>query len=188
LDTRYSNLCSVCLVAIDRQQKLLSGQACPNRCHGVRHIRTTWADGPEFITQCLIRPGKSYTYMFTISGQVGALWWHAYNSWLKATVYSARIIRERQGDSYSFPKPNRVSVIMLDAVKVPVKSGETHLLQVINATIIKGDQIPDRYYSAASAPNAPFDNTTITGILKYKTTFNDTKTVTGAFSKYHIHI
>ncbi|GKC99569.1 ribonuclease H-like domain-containing protein, partial [Tanacetum coccineum] len=144
---------------------------------------------------------------FTISGQVGTLWWHAHNSWLGATVYGALIIRQRQGDSYSFPKPNRVSVIMLggapnvsdaytinyqpgdlykcsskDAIKVPMKSGETHLLQVINATFIKGDQTPDRYYSATSALNAPFDNTTTTGILKYKTAFNDTKTVTGAFS------
>nr|GEZ39197.1 laccase 12 [Tanacetum cinerariifolium] len=113
LDIRYSNLCSVCLVAIDRQQKLLSGQAYPNRWHGVRHIRTAWADGPGFITQCSIRLGKSCTYRFIISGQVGTLWWHAHNSWLKATIYGALIIRQRQGDSYSFPKPNRVSVIIL---------------------------------------------------------------------------
>ncbi|KAJ0855801.1 putative laccase [Helianthus annuus] len=42
--------------------------------HGVRQITTAWADGPEFITQCPIRPGGSYTYRFKISGQeVGVL-------------------------------------------------------------------------------------------------------------------
>nr|GEY08664.1 dehydrogenase/reductase SDR family member on chromosome X isoform X1 [Tanacetum cinerariifolium] len=55
--------------------------------------------------------------------------------------------------------------------------------------LIKGDQTPGRYYSAArayaSAPNAPFNNTTTTAILEYKTTFNDTKTITRAFSKIH---
>ncbi|XP_074335847.1 laccase-2-like [Apium graveolens] len=29
--------------------------------HGVRQMRT-WAYGPEFITQCPIRQGESYTY------------------------------------------------------------------------------------------------------------------------------
>ncbi|PWA36177.1 laccase 12 [Artemisia annua] len=255
--------------------------------HGVRQIRTAWADGPEFITQCPIRPGKSYTYRFTISGQVGTLWWHAHSSWLRATVYGALIIRPKQGDSYPYPKPNRDSVIMLgewwdanpidvinearrtgggpnvsdaytingqpgdlykcsskDTIKVPVKSGETHLLRVINAALnqplffriakhkftvvgadasyvkpfttsvlmlgpgqttdvlIKGDQTPGRYYIAArayaSAPIAPFDNTTTTAILEYKAAkntsskpimptlpaFNDTKTVTAFTTKF----
>ncbi|THU64927.1 hypothetical protein C4D60_Mb01t31650 [Musa balbisiana] len=48
-------------------------------------MRTAWADGPEFVTQCPIRPGGSYTYRFTIEGQEGTLWWHAHSSWLRAT-------------------------------------------------------------------------------------------------------
>ncbi|CAL5345445.1 unnamed protein product [Camellia sinensis] len=40
---------------------------------GVRQMRIGWADGPEFVTQCPIRPGKSYTYLFTIQGQEGTL-------------------------------------------------------------------------------------------------------------------
>ncbi|KAF5790403.1 putative laccase [Helianthus annuus] len=146
--------------------------------HGVRQIRTAWADGPEFITQCPIRPGQSYTYKFTISGQEGTLWWHAHSSWLRATVYGAIVIHPKQGDSYPFPKPNRDSVIMLgewwnanpidvinearrtggapnvsdaytingqpgdlyncsskDTIKVPMSSGETNLVRVINAAL-----------------------------------------------------
>ncbi|XP_051143331.1 laccase-12-like [Andrographis paniculata] len=81
--------------------------------HGVRQLRTAWADGPEFITQCPIRPGGSYTYRFTIRGQEGTLWWHAHSSWLRATVYGALIIRPRAGASYPFPKPKRETPLLL---------------------------------------------------------------------------
>lgn len=81
--------------------------------HGVRQIRTGWADGPEFVTQCPIRPGGSYTYRFTIQGQEGTLWWHAHSSWLRATVYGALIIHPKEGDDYPFTKPKRETPILL---------------------------------------------------------------------------
>nr|GEZ12926.1 laccase-12-like [Tanacetum cinerariifolium] len=231
--------------------------------HGVRQMTTAWADGPEFITQCPIRPGASYTYRFTISGQEGTLWWHAHSSWLRATVYGSIIIHPREGYSYPFPKPKREAVIALgewwdanpidvireatrtgatpnvsdaytingqpgdlyncsskDTVIIPVESGETNLLRVINSALnqqlfvtianhkltvvgadasyvkpfttkvlmlgpgqttdvlIKADQPAARYYIAArayaSAQGAPFDNTTTTAILEYKTAKNAT--------------
>jgi laccase len=138
-------------------------------------------------------------------------------------------------------------VAFAGTVIVPIDSGETNLLRVINSALnqelfftvanhkltvvgadasytkpftttvlmlgpgqttdvlITGDQPPARYYAAArayaSAPGAPFDNTTTTAILEYKSApcaskncatskpvmpslpaFNDTATVT-AFSK-----
>ncbi|KAL1542920.1 Laccase-5 [Salvia divinorum] len=146
--------------------------------HGVRQMRSAWADGPEFVTQCPIRPGRSYTYRFTIQGQEGTLWWHAHSSWLRATVYGALIIRPKQGDSYPFPKPHRETPLLLgewwdanpidvvreatrtgaapnvsdaytvngqpgdqytcsskDTVVVPMKSGETNLLRVVNSAL-----------------------------------------------------
>ncbi|CAN6705311.1 unnamed protein product [Malus baccata var. baccata] len=81
--------------------------------HGIRQMRTGWADGPEFVTQCPIRPGGSYTYRFTIQGQEGTLWWHAHSSWLRATVYGALIIHPKQGDSYPFTKPKRETTLLL---------------------------------------------------------------------------
>ncbi|XP_027159854.1 laccase-5-like [Coffea eugenioides] len=257
--------------------------------HGIRQMRTAWSDGPEFVTQCPIRPGGSYTYRFTIQGQEGTLWWHAHSSWLRATVYGGLIIRPKEGDSYPFPKPKRESLLLLgewwdanpmDVVReatrtgatpnvsdaftingqpgdllkcssngttiVPVDSGETNLIRVVNSALnqqlfltianhkltvvgadasyvkpfttsvlmlgpgqttdvlITTDQPPARYYIAArayaSAQGAPFDNTTTTAILEYKTApcpakgvsikpilpslpaFNDTATAT-AFSK-----
>ncbi|XP_057979781.1 laccase-12-like [Malania oleifera] len=225
--------------------------------HGIRQMRTGWADGPEFVTQCPIRPGGSYTYRFTIQGQEGTLWWHAHSSWLRATVYGGLIIRPPLGASYPFPKPKRETPILLgewwdanpidvvrqatrtgatpnvsdaytingqpgdfyncsskDTVIVPVDSGETNLLRVVNSALnqelfftianhkltvvaadasytkpfttsvimlgpgqttdvlITADQPPARYYMAAraysSAQGAPFDNTTTTAILEYK--------------------
>ncbi|XP_009343750.1 laccase-5-like [Pyrus x bretschneideri] len=76
-------------------------------------MRTRWADGPEFVTQCPIRPGGSYTYRFTIQGQEGTLWWHAHSSWLRATVYEALIIHPKQGDSYPFTKSKRETTLLL---------------------------------------------------------------------------
>lgn len=81
--------------------------------HGIRQMRTGWADGPEFVTQCPIRPGESYTYRFTIQGQEGTLWWHAHSSWLRATVYGALIIHPREGEAYPFAKPKRETPILL---------------------------------------------------------------------------
>ncbi|XP_047340843.1 laccase-12-like [Impatiens glandulifera] len=146
--------------------------------HGIRQMRTGWADGPEFITQCPIRPGASYTYRFTIQDQEGTLWWHAHSSWLRATVYGALIIQPKEGTSYPFSKPNRQTPILLgewwdanpidvvreatrtgaapnvsnaftingqpgdfyncsskDTVVIPIESGETNLLRVINAAM-----------------------------------------------------
>ncbi|XP_010257021.1 PREDICTED: laccase-12-like [Nelumbo nucifera] len=146
--------------------------------HGIRQMRTGWADGPEFVTQCPIQPGGRYTYRFTIEGQEGTLWWHAHSSWLRATVYGALIIYPRLGSSYPFTKPRREAPILLgewwdanpidvvrqatrtgaapnvsdaytingqpgdlyncsaqDTVIIPVDSGETNLLRVINAAL-----------------------------------------------------
>ncbi|KAH7672558.1 Laccase protein [Dioscorea alata] len=100
--------------------------------HGVRQMRTGWADGPEFITQCPIRPGGAYTYRFTIQGQVGTLWWHAHSSWLRATVYGALIIHPKKGSSYPFPIPKR---------EVPILLGEwwnTNPIDVVNAATRTG--------------------------------------------------
>ncbi|KAI3749841.1 hypothetical protein L2E82_20458 [Cichorium intybus] len=249
--------------------------------HGLRQLRNPWADGPEFVTQCPIRPGGSYTYRFTITDQEGTLWWHAHSRWLRATVYGAFVIRPKSGSSYPFPKPKIEFPVVLgewwdrkvisvlrqalfsgaapnvsDAItingqpgdlfrcssqgttKLTVNKGDTVLLRVINAALnqqlffsvanhkltvvatdavytkqfttnvimvgpgqttdvlLTADQQPGRYYMAArayaTARNAPFDNTTATAILEYKSSnsqpilpqlpaYNDTNTVT-AFS------
>ncbi|XP_062197702.1 putative laccase-17 isoform X2 [Phragmites australis] len=103
--------------------------------HGVRQMRTGWSDGPEYVTQCPIRPGQSYTYRFTVQGQEGTLWWHAHSSWLRATVYGALLIRPRAGVPYPFNagKP--------PAREIPILLGEwwnTNIVDVIRAATRTG--------------------------------------------------
>ncbi|XP_021846105.2 laccase-3 [Spinacia oleracea] len=81
--------------------------------HGIRQMRTPWADGPEYVTQCPIRPGGIYTYRFTIEDQEGTLWWHAHSKWLRATVYGALVIYPKLGSSYPFPKPSKEFPLIL---------------------------------------------------------------------------
>ncbi|KAL0309877.1 UNVERIFIED_CONTAM: Laccase-17 [Sesamum radiatum] len=83
--------------------------------HGVRQLRSGWADGPAYVTQCPIQTGQSYTYNFTIIGQRGTLFWHAHISWLRATLYGPIIILPRRNESYPFRKPYK---------EVPIIFGE----------------------------------------------------------------
>ncbi|XP_006644994.1 laccase-12-like [Oryza brachyantha] len=75
--------------------------------HGIRQLRSGWADGPAYITQCPIQPGGSYVYKFTVTGQRGTLWWHAHISWLRATVYGPIVILPKPGVPYPFPAPHK---------------------------------------------------------------------------------
>ncbi|XP_059305420.1 laccase-4-like [Lycium ferocissimum] len=81
--------------------------------HGIRQLRTGWADGPAYIAQCPIQPGQHYMYNFTITGQRGTLFWHAHILWLRATVHGAIVILPKLGVPYPFPKPNHEAVVVL---------------------------------------------------------------------------
>ncbi|XP_047317759.1 laccase-3 [Impatiens glandulifera] len=80
--------------------------------HGIRQLGTPWADGPEFVTQCPIQPGSTYTYQFSTEGHEGTLWWHAHSKWLRATVYGGLIIYPKVSSSYPFPIP-KLDIILL---------------------------------------------------------------------------
>ncbi|KAL2945609.1 Laccase-17 [Bienertia sinuspersici] len=75
--------------------------------HGIRQIRSGWADGPAYIAQCPIQIGQTYVYNFTIVGQRGSLWWHAHISWLRSTLYGPIIILPKRGVPYPFPRPHK---------------------------------------------------------------------------------
>ncbi|CDP06592.1 unnamed protein product [Coffea canephora] len=83
--------------------------------HGIRQLRSGWADGPAYITQCPIQTGQSYVYNYTIVGQRGTLFWHAHISWIRATVYGPLIILPKRHVQYPFAKPHE---------EVPVIFGE----------------------------------------------------------------
>ncbi|KAJ7950287.1 Laccase [Quillaja saponaria] len=83
--------------------------------HGVRQLKSGWADGPAYITQCPIQTGQSFVYNFTITGQRGTLFWHAHISWLRATVYGPLVILPKRHEHYPFPQPSK---------EVPIIFGE----------------------------------------------------------------
>ncbi|KAK3226196.1 hypothetical protein Dsin_006058 [Dipteronia sinensis] len=100
--------------------------------HGIRQLRTGWADGPAYITQCPILPGQSYVYNFTITGQRGTLLWHAHILWLRATVHGGIVILPKRGVPYPFPTPHKEVVVVLsewwksdteDIINEALKSG-----------------------------------------------------------------
>ncbi|XP_039047572.1 laccase-7-like [Hibiscus syriacus] len=109
--------------------------------HGIFQMLSAWADGPDMVTQCPIRPGTKYTYKFKIIRQEGTLWWHGHLSAIRATVYGALIIRPRARNSYPFPKPYR---------EVPILLGEwwnTNVMDVDREAIAlgSGPNISDAY-------------------------------------------
>ncbi|CAN1181233.1 LAC22 [Linum perenne] len=83
----------------------------------VRHynlnIRTGWADGPAYITQCPIQSGQNYVYNFTVTGQRGTLLWHAHILWLRATVHGGIVILPKHCVPYPFPSPHKEVVVVL---------------------------------------------------------------------------
>ncbi|XP_027167966.1 laccase-1 [Coffea eugenioides] len=78
--------------------------------HGIRQLRTGWADGPAYVTQCPIGTGKSYTYRFTVVNQRGTLWWHAHLSWQRSTVNGAFIIYPRMPYPFSVPIQEEIPI------------------------------------------------------------------------------
>ncbi|KAK1410787.1 hypothetical protein QVD17_37326 [Tagetes erecta] len=95
--------------------------------HGIKQVRTGWADGPAYVTQCPIRPGQSYTYKFTVSGQRGTLWWHAHIAWQRATVYGAFIIYPRMPYPFAAPVDAEVPIIFGEWWNLPVEGIEDEM-------------------------------------------------------------
>lgn len=77
-----------------------------------------WNDGVPMITQRPIPPNNKFTYRFDVPGQVGTLWWHAHDAFLRGTVHGALIIRPRDDGtgSYPFPKPDREIPIVIGLI------------------------------------------------------------------------
>ncbi|XVF05607.1 hypothetical protein REPUB_Repub05bG0187400 [Reevesia pubescens] len=131
--------------------------------HGIQQLRSGWADGPAYVTQCPTQSGQSYVYNFTIVGQRGTIWWHAHISWLRSTVYGPLIILPKLGVTYPFAKPYTEVLLIFgppgggpnasdayiingftgplyncsakDTLGLKVKPGKTYFLRLINAAL-----------------------------------------------------
>ncbi|KAG6588783.1 Laccase-14, partial [Cucurbita argyrosperma subsp. sororia] len=83
--------------------------------HGVKQVRNPWYDGPEYVTQCPILPGKKFTYKVQLTNEEGTIWWHAHSGWARATVHGPLIIYPAPPSTYPFPKPH---------AQIPIVIGE----------------------------------------------------------------
>ncbi|KAM3209106.1 hypothetical protein ACQJBY_063661 [Aegilops geniculata] len=99
--------------------------------HGVDQPRNPWSDGPEYITQCPIRPGGNFTYRVILSEEEGTLWWHAHSDFDRTTIHGAIVIHPKLGTTFPFKKPHK---------EIPVILGEwwnadvNHLLEEAERT------------------------------------------------------
>ncbi|XP_042006131.1 laccase-15-like [Salvia splendens] len=100
--------------------------------HGVKQPRYPWSDGPEYITQCPIRPGTNFSQKIVLSDEIGTMWWHAHSDWSRATVHGALIVYPRIKDDYPFPVPDE---------EVPIIIGEwwkSDIFAVLNEFLANG--------------------------------------------------
>ena len=88
--------------------------------HGARQVRNPWSDGPEYITQCPIKPGNMFKQIIHLTTEEGTIWWHAHNGWARATVHGAVIIYPKHGHTYPFPKPHAEVPIILGSHSLPL--------------------------------------------------------------------
>ncbi|XP_006649051.2 putative laccase-9 [Oryza brachyantha] len=81
--------------------------------HGVDQPQNPWSDGPEFITQCPIRPGGNFSYQVILSKEEGTLWWHAHSDFDRATVLGAIVIHPKRGTTFPFKRPDKEIPVIL---------------------------------------------------------------------------
>ncbi|XP_047335404.1 laccase-15-like [Impatiens glandulifera] len=113
--------------------------------HGVKMPRYPWSDGPEYITQCPIQPGKSFIQKVIFSNEEGTLWWHAHSDWSRATVHGAIFIYPKPQIGYPFDKPYE---------EVPIILGQWWKSDIF--------QVLQEFLESGGAPNAS-DAYTING-------------------------
>lgn len=85
----------------------------PNTRHGMLQLRNPWSDGPEYITQCPIKPGANFTQHILLTEEEGTFWWHAHSDFDLATVHGPLIIYPKNGTVYPFSKPRKEFTLIL---------------------------------------------------------------------------
>jgi laccase len=75
--------------------------------------RDPWSDGPDYITQCPIKPGANFTQQIQLTEEEGTLWWHAHSDFDLATIHGPLIIYPKKGTVYPFPTPHKEVTLIL---------------------------------------------------------------------------
>ncbi|KAJ6345248.1 hypothetical protein OIU78_008005 [Salix suchowensis] len=112
--------------------------------HGIRQLRTGWADGPAYITQCPIQPGQNFVegvpYPFPTPHKEKVIllgeWW---KSDVEAVINEATKsgVAPNVSDAHTINgHPGPVSACSsLGGYNLSVQPGKTYMLRIINAAL-----------------------------------------------------
>ncbi|KAL7137822.1 hypothetical protein ABFS83_10G119300 [Erythranthe nasuta] len=152
--------------------------------------RYPWSDGPEYITQCPIRPGSTFRQKIVLSDEVGTLWWHAHSDWSRATpfdygkTYLLRMVNDVM-NNIMFVRINNHNITIVGTDGACTKPFTTNYIAISPGQtidfLLEANQNPNRnYYMAARVYTAAgsFDNTTTTAIIEYNENINRTAPLT----------
>ncbi|CAM6093673.1 unnamed protein product [Calypogeia fissa] len=83
--------------------------------HGILQIKTPWADGTAYVSQCPINPGETYTYSFTVT-HAGTYFYHGHYGLQRAAgFYGSLIVDLPNGkDDESFKYDEELSIVLND--------------------------------------------------------------------------
>ncbi|KAK9283127.1 hypothetical protein L1049_011358 [Liquidambar formosana] len=125
--------------------------------HGVKQPKNSWSDGPEYITQCPIKPNSIFTQEIIFSDEEGTLWWHAHSDWSRATIHGAIAILPPVGTPYQYPVQPCASWYKGDVNAVFEQAASYSEPDTSDAFTING-LVGDLYATEYSCPNGHHEN------------------------------
>ncbi|KAJ6755564.1 MULTI-COPPER OXIDASE [Salix purpurea] len=82
--------------------------------HGIRQKGTPWADGTASISQCVINPGETFDYRFTVD-RAGTYFYHGhYGMQRSAGLYGALIVDVAEGEKEPFHYDGEFDLLLSD--------------------------------------------------------------------------
>ncbi|KAK4482782.1 hypothetical protein RD792_009952 [Penstemon davidsonii] len=82
--------------------------------HGIRQVGTPWADGTASISQCPIKPGKTFVYRFEVD-KAGTYFYHGhYGMQRSAGLYGSLIVDVAQGEKEPFHYDGEFNILLSD--------------------------------------------------------------------------
>lgn len=103
--------------------------------HGLFMNDQNAMDGPEYMTQCPIPPGYTFTYNFTVNAQTGTYWYHSHSgSQYSDGLRQMFIIEEEEKEDYPFKFDEEVALSVSDWYHMDSKSIMSKFLSRYNPT------------------------------------------------------
>nr|DAA04520.1 TPA_exp: laccase 15 [Coprinopsis cinerea okayama7\ len=110
--------------------------------HGIFQHKSSWADGPEGVTQCPVAQfGNSFTYKFNAGNETGTYWYHSHFETQYCDGLRGPLVIYDDNDPYrnDYDVDNEDTIITLaDWYHLQAPSINTTIAPPVNATLING--------------------------------------------------